>query len=115
MTGTLEVTASQAAELTSDLWYLVVVPGPSFFARERGQIMNVSNPKPSLRLLQLPTAVVLQWPTSSREFFLETTTILSPGIQWQSVTNRVEIEDQIFSVKLDRESESKFFRLRRAP
>jgi hypothetical protein len=108
---------------------MVLLPGNNYFVQFVGKppidhamsaIDNVSLVRISPPVLSVatsptttsPTNLIISWPTSPSGFVLEATPNLSPPVQWEVVTNKVDTLNGVFSTKVLVDRPTRFFRLR---
>ena len=60
-----------------------------------------------------PAEAVLQWPTNHSGFRVESALNLGPGSLWQTFTNAVTVNGELFNVSLGTTNAAQFFRLRK--
>jgi sugar lactone lactonase YvrE len=70
-------------------------------------------PTPTLDIQLLANQVILSWPASATNFFLETSGLLSPSALWIPLTNPVTIGGESAIVTDLLEAETAFYRLRK--
>jgi len=69
---------------------------------------------PRLRIAAAtPAEAVLQWPTNHSGFRVESALNLGPGSLWQTFTNAVTVNGELFNVSLGTTNAAQFFRLRK--
>jgi len=71
-------------------------------------------PTPTLQIQLSADQVILSWPASATNFFLETSGLLSPAALWIPLTNQVTLSGESVIVTNLLEAATAFYRLRKS-